>query len=126
MGRVTDRSRTTLPERSVRARSPAAEWTSMPRRRWEDPDRPRRLEIGVILYAFWGVIALLPERFRLGGRVAVEKAGDWNDSFLINRWWTRWYLFLYMDVLCWMGGRRLAVLLTCSRDFLDVEYISRG
>ena len=50
-GLAIERSSTTLPDRSVMARSPVAEFASKPRSKCDVPDRPSRFEIGVILYA---------------------------------------------------------------------------
>lgn len=88
-GRAVDKSKVIDPVRSVSASSPVVgAIASRPSRRCEDPERPNKLAIGVILYACCTVISVEDERWRDRLFFAVvENEGVWKDSLRMSRWW---------------------------------------
>jgi hypothetical protein len=81
-----------LPVRSETARVPVGERARRPRRTCDEPLRPRRLAIGVILFGWLWFEDREP-----------AKDGVWKDSWRRMRWWTRWYRWRNKSVL-WLGG----------------------
>jgi hypothetical protein len=59
--------------------------------------------MGVMVLAWFGAVE--PARVNVADRT-LEKVGAWKVSFRRMRWWTTWYRWRNISVLCEASGKR--------------------